>query len=88
MNQEMKDLIAKFGKGKPTKIVPEPSHTFSAAVYDTFARPALAMVCWGAFVHIAGLPLDWCLGYWAFFMLNFVAVLFTNTPVTRWVIKK
>lgn len=88
MEKKLEELLAKFGKEKVTKIIPDPTPLLLAGIYDTFGRPAIAMVCWGAFVHMTDLPLEWCLGYWPFFMLNCVATLLTNTPVSRWIIKK
>ena len=41
-------------------------------LFGLFAHPAIAMVCWGAFVEMSGFDLP-KLGYWAFFMLNLIA---------------
>jgi hypothetical protein len=51
-------------------------------LFDLFARPAIAMIAWGAFICMTGVGLP-AFGYWAFFMLNIVvAGLFNSSGST------
>lgn len=54
----------------------------------TFASPWIAMLAWGAFIHMTGFPLPF-IGYWAMFMLCIVGgAIFGIVPTRRWVIKQ
>lgn len=61
---------------------------FGRLIHDTFVRPAITMIAWGAFVHMTNLPLEWCLGFWPFFTLNLVCMLLTSTSPTRFIMKR
>lgn len=51
---------------------------------DFFGRPGIAMVAWGAFIHMSGVKLP-AFGYWEFFMLSCVCMILTSSQITRWV---
>ena len=50
---------------------------------DLFVKPWIAMVAWGAFVHMTGFNLPF-LSYWQMFMLNLVAGIFTSSRPYAW----
>jgi len=54
---------------------------------DLFLKPWVAMIAWGAFVHMTAAKLPFSLpsfGYWEFFMLNAVCGILTASQIDRW----
>lgn len=66
----------------------EPGYCFTRLLCGMFLRPWIAMVGWGAFVHMSAhhIPISLpYLSYWEMFMLNCVFILLTSSQIQRWV---
>ena len=69
------------------KIVPNSNQSLIKLIFDLFARPAIVMLAWGAFINMSGVTLP-AFGYWEFFMLNTACMIFNSSAITQWDIKK
>lgn len=67
-------------------IEPESGAGCGLALWDLFLKPWVAMVCWGAFVHMGGFSLP-TPGYWEFFVLALALGILTSSRISRWVLR-
>ena len=69
------------------KIVNDWGNRLPTEIILLFARPAVAMLAWGTFLHLTDIHLPY-IGYWGWFMLNIVAGIFHTYIPGVWNVKK